>query len=129
MSSIVEQIDALEPGQIRVYRDFAKDIGFREAVLYLDGEQVGNVDYKHVFECPVKPGSHTLRAFNRVMHSKTIEFDVQPGERVTFQVANVGGFFFKIAMLLCMGIPKIRLSIETNEDSSRDAVRSKHAAR
>jgi hypothetical protein len=129
MSSIVDQIDALEPGQIRVYRDSVKDIGFREAVIYLDDAQVGTVDFKHVFECPVKPGSHTLRAFNRVMHSKTIEFEVQPGERVTFQVANVGGFFFKVAMLLCMGIPSIRLTMEKEDTAPTERTASRHTAR
>lgn len=109
MSSIVDQIDALEPGTVRIFRDSVLDIGFREAILYLDGEEVGWVDYKHVLELPIKAGSHTLQAFNRVLKSKTVEFEIAAGERITFQVANVGGFLFKFFMMLCMGIPSIRL--------------------
>ena len=123
MSSLIDQIDALEPGLIRVFRDSEDDIGFREAAIYLDDEQVGWVEYKHVLEIPVKPGSHTIRAFNRVFNTKTIEFDIQPGERVTFQVANTGGILFKFFMMLCMGIPSIRLSREADKeaDSPRHA--------
>jgi hypothetical protein len=113
MSSIADQIDALEPGLLRVFRDSDNDIGFREAIIFLDGEKIGWVDYKHVLETPLKPGTHTLRAFNRILHSKPVEFNVGPGERVTFQVANVGGFIFKVLMMLTMGIPSIRLNQET----------------
>ena len=117
MSSLIDQIDALEPGLIRIFRDSEDDIGFREALIYLDGEQVGWVDFKHVLELPIRPGQHTLRAFNRVMNSKVLEFGIKPGERVTFQVANVGGILFKFFMMLCMGIPSIRLTREALEES------------
>jgi hypothetical protein len=123
MSSIVDQIDALEPGVLRDFRDSDKDIGFREAIIYLDGEKVGWVDYKHVLEVPIKPGPHSLRAFNRILNSKTVEFTVEPGERLTFQVANVGGFIFKFLMMLCMGIPSIRL----NQESAEETLSPNHA--
>lgn len=117
MSSLIEQIDSLEPGIIRVFRDSEDDVGFREAVIFLDGEQVGWVDYKHVLEVSVRAGSHSLRAFNRVLNSKTLEFDIKPGERITFQVVNFGGFFFKFFMMLCMGIPSIRLTREAEKEA------------
>lgn len=125
MSSLIEQIDALEPGVVRVFRDADDDIGFREAVLFLDGEEIGWVDYKNVFEARVKSGRHTLYAFNRIFKTKAIEFEIQPAERITFQVANVGGIFFKFCMMLCMGIPSIRLQREVADDkrTSRRAKR------
>ena len=126
MSSIVDQIDALEPGVIRVFRDSEHDIGFREALLLLDGVKVGNVDYKHVFEVTVKPGQHTLQSFNRVLYSKIVEFEVKPGERITFQVANVGGMFFKFFMvMLCMGVPKMRLV----QEKAQEGKSAKHTVR
>jgi hypothetical protein len=116
MSTLIEQIDSLEPGTLRVFRDSGDDIGFREALIFVDGEEVGWVDFKHVLEVPIHPGSHTIRAFNRVLHSKTLEFEAKPGERLTFQVANVGGVFFKFFMMLCMGIPGMRLTQELSDE-------------
>lgn len=109
MPSIAEQIDALEPGVIRVFRDSDHDIGFREALLYLDDEQVGSVDFRHSCEINVRPGTHTLQAFNRIFRSKKLTFDIKPGERISFQTANVGGGCFIFFMMLTMGIPKIHL--------------------
>jgi len=117
MSSLIDQIDALEPAVLRVFRDSDSDIVFREALIYIDGEQVGWVDFKHLLEVNIRPGNHTIRAFNRVLSSKTLEFEAKPGERITFQVANVGGFLFNFFMMLCMGIPRIRLWRETVQES------------
>ena len=78
---------------------------------------MGYVDYKHVLEISVRPGAHTIKGFNRILHSKPIDFEIKPGERVTFQVANVGGFLFKFFMMLCMGIPTIRLTREAPEEA------------
>jgi len=115
MAGLIEQIDALEPGVLRVFRDSGDDIGFREALMYLDEEPIGAVDYKQIFEMTVRPGSHRIYAFNRIFKTEPLAFDVKPGERVTFQVANTGGAFFAFFMMLGMGIPRIRLQRESAE--------------
>lgn len=115
MSSIVEQISALEPGMIRVYRDAESDVGYREVILYLDGRESRSVKFKEIVEIPVRPGTHTLRATNRVFKSAEYTFEVQPGQCVSFQAANTGKGLYVLFMLLCMGIPKIELRMETPE--------------
>jgi hypothetical protein len=112
MPGLIEQIDALEPGVLRVFRDSDADIGFREALMFLDDELIGGVDYKQIFETRLKPGSHTLHASNRVFKSEKISFQVNAGDRVTFLVANTGGPLFAFGMMLGMGIPRIRLQLE-----------------
>ena len=109
MANIIDQIDALEPGVVRIYRDSESDIGYREALVYLDGELAGSVDYKHVLEIEVRPGEHELYAYNRVFKTHRICFDVRPGERVNFQAANVAKGLFIFFMMLGMGIPRITL--------------------
>jgi hypothetical protein len=109
MKTIAEQIDALEPGIIRVFRDAANDIGYREAILFVDGKESRSVEFRQRVEIPVPPGTHTLRASNRVFKSREYTFTVSPGEVVTFQVANTGRGFYIFFMLLCMGIPRIEL--------------------
>lgn len=112
MPGLIEQIDALEPGVLRVFRDSDADIGFREALMFLDDELIGGVDYKQIFETRIRPGTHTLHAFNRVFKSERITFEIKPADRVTFLVANTGGPLFAFGMMLGMGIPRIRLQME-----------------
>jgi len=113
MPTIVEQIDSLEPATIRVFRDSDNDVGFREALIFVDGEQVGQVDYKKMIEVQVRPGHHVIHASNRVVKSHEIAFDLEPGQRITFQAINTGGFWFKALMVaLCLGVPKMRLELE-----------------
>lgn len=129
MPSIAEQIDALEPAILRVYRDSEFDIGYREALLFLDGNPVGSVDFKHSFEMPLRAGTYVLHAHNRVFRSQKIEFTVRPGERVSFQTANVGGGCFIFFMMLAMGCPRIQLWRETPEHaegSRRPSHRTRH---
>ena len=115
MAGLIEQIDALEPGLIRVFRDSEADIGFREALMYLDDEPIGSVDYKQIFEVKARPGPHTLYAFNRIFKTDVLSFELGPGERITFQVVNTGGPFFAFFMMLGMGIPRIRLQREASD--------------
>jgi hypothetical protein len=112
MPGLIEQIDALEPGILRVFRDSDADIGFREALMFLDDELIGRVDYKQIFEVSIHPGSHTLHAFNRVLKTEKITFDLKPGDRINFLVVNTGGPLFALGMMLGMGIPRIRLQLE-----------------
>lgn len=129
MPSIAEQIDALEPAILRVYRDSDQDIGYREALLYLDGQPIGSVEFKQVLEIPIRAGSYVLHAHNRVFRSQKIAFDVKPGERISFQTANVGGGWYIFFMMLAMGVPRIKLWRETAEHvegSGRPSYRTRH---
>jgi hypothetical protein len=119
MRTLADQINELEPGTIRVFRDAESDIGYREAILFVDGEESRTVEFRQYVEIPVRPGTHTLRASNRVFKSKEFTFSVAPGERVTFQVANTGRGFYIFFMLLCMGIPRIELRMEAPEKLDR----------
>jgi hypothetical protein len=78
----------------------------------VDGEFAASADFKQIVEIRVRAGSHTIQAFNRVFKSKRIAFDIDPGERINFQAANVGGGFFIFFMMLAMGIPRIVLKRE-----------------
>ena len=110
LTNIIDQIDRMEPGVLRVFRDSDKDIGFREAILFVDSKEAAVVPYRKWVEIPVPAGRHTLHAHNRLFGSERIEFDIKPGERITFQVANVGGWLFAFFMLLQMGAPRIVLT-------------------
>ncbi len=119
MPGLIEQIDALEPGMLRVFRDSEADIGFREALMFLDDELIGGVDYKQILEIRIRPGTHTLQASNRVFKTERISFQVNPADRLTFLVANTGGPLFAIGMMLGMGIPRIRLQLEIADPRQR----------
>lgn len=111
------QIETVPPSAIlRVFRDSEEDIGYRECLISIDGEEIGSVRHRRNLEIELMPGTHVIQACNRVRKTEKLRFFLKPGERVTFQVANVGGAFYEFLAWMQVAVPKIVLSREEPEE-------------
>jgi hypothetical protein len=88
--------------QLTVSRNMSNDMGIREVYIYLDGEMIATLRNKESVTRDISSGHHALRAFNTLV-SKTVEFDVQPGERVRFTTSNRSGCGSFLIFLLGAG--------------------------
>jgi hypothetical protein len=111
------QIETVPPAaKLRVFRDSEEDIGYRECLIIIDGEEVGNVRHRRNLEIELEPGIHVIQACNRVRKTGKLSFSLKPGERITFQVANSGGAFYEFFAWMQVAIPKISLRREMPEE-------------
>ena len=111
------QIETVPPSaKLRVFRDSEEDIGYRECLIILDGEQVGNVAHRRNLEMELNPGWHVIQGCNRVRKTEKLSFFVKPGERVTFQIANLGGAFYEFFAWMQVAVPRITLRREEPEE-------------
>jgi len=97
------------PGKIIVSRDNPKDIGFREAVIFIDGNQAAVLRPKKSAELDVAPGKHQIQASNRMLKSPVLDFEIAEGETISFSTGNVAGGCFMLFMILQMAAPRIVL--------------------
>ena len=77
--------------QLRVSHSQASYYLGRGIEVSLDGEELKTLKAGLAFTMKIEPGHHRLRADN-TFQSKTVEFDVQPGEQVQYRTWNRKGF-------------------------------------
>ena len=78
---------AVKDAQITVSRQSPNDFQDRQVYIYVDGEAWGKVRYGQPMTREVKPGRHTVRAFNTLC-SHTIEVNVEPGAHARLRCTN-----------------------------------------
>ena len=98
--------------QLRVSHPASNVLG-RGLRLWLDGEELSPLKVGKALNVEIEPGAHTLRVSN-TYHSKTVEFDAQPGEQVHYRADNKVGFFGWF-LLTVLGSGPMRLLIERAE--------------
>ena len=98
-----------ETATLIVSRDSDLDIQYRENVVYLDDEEIGNLRFGQRVERQISAGEHVLRVTNRVRKQEA-RFSATAGETVRFQCANIGsGCYRFFAEMLQSGVPHVRL--------------------
>lgn len=98
-----------ETATLIVSRDSDLDIQYRENVVYLDDEEIGNLKFGERVERQIAVGEHVLRVSNRVRKQEA-RFSAMAGETVRFQCANIGsGCYRFFAEMLQSGVPHVRL--------------------
>ncbi len=92
--------EAKPNGQLIVSRTKTGDIGIRNIEVFIDGEFSGDLAYGSELMFSLEPGSHTLRATNK-MNSKKATFDIDGSEPVRFQVVAIqmGCLWHLVSML------------------------------
>lgn len=111
------QIETVPPSaKLRVFRDSEEDIGYRECLISIDGEEIGNVRHRRNLEIELAPGPHVIQACNRVRKTEKLSFVAKAGERITFQVANSGGAFYEFFAWMQVAVPKITLRQEDSKE-------------
>lgn len=89
------------PGTLLVDRTSDSDIGLRDLYVVIDDLEEITLLYGEGVEVRLLPGSHRIQVTNR-LYTRRAEFELEPGEHVRFEVANVPGSIV-FAPLLIMG--------------------------
>jgi hypothetical protein len=107
--------------RLTVSRNLPIDVRQRQIFVALDGAPWATLVFGESSSKEIAPGPHTIRAHNTLVW-KTLTFDAQPGEEVTFDVASrpVLGFFSAMALLgvgpLLMTFVRRRASVTADGD-------------
>lgn len=88
-----------DTARLTIRRDSPDDVGYRQVILSLDGEEIGELLYRKQLTREIAPGHHRLRAYNTLVW-KTLEFNAAPGEDVRFLITNYSkaGFYFLLGV-------------------------------
>lgn len=84
-------MDTTAPARLTVTRRHPIDVKQRQIILTLDGKPLETLLFGESVTREIPPGHHTIRANNTLVW-KTLEFNANPGDNVTFVVANRPGF-------------------------------------
>jgi hypothetical protein len=74
--------------ELIVSRTASDDIGIRDLYVVIDDQPEQTLLHSQAMRVPLSEGKHTIKITNRLF-SKSEEFEVSPGESVTYEVANV----------------------------------------
>lgn len=96
--------------QITIVRNSAEDTQTRQIVVYLDGENQGELMYGDSATISVTPGAHTIRVDN-TWNRQELKIEIQAGERLQFLTKSVAGKFSWF-LLGFLGFGPINVSIE-----------------
>ena len=107
--SIVSSEEAL----VTVERTSPADVQHRQIIVSVDDQPFATLLFGQSVTKPLPPGHHKLRAYNTLVW-KYAEFDLAPGDRVTFQVINRPGRWTYLLVTL-LGVGPIYLTVERKE--------------
>lgn len=91
------------PARITVSRTSKEDFGERHLVVSVDGTKLADLLFGQTMTRELEPGRHRLKVHNTLVW-KTLEFDLAPGEHVTFSAANrLGHGAWQLLLLIGAG--------------------------
>lgn len=96
--------------QITIVRNSPEDTQTRQVVVYLDGENRGELMYGDSLTVPVAPGAHTIRVDNTWNHQE-LKLEIRTGDQLKFLTKSVAGKFSWF-LLGFLGFGPIKVSIE-----------------
>jgi hypothetical protein len=96
--------------QITIVRNSPEDTQTRQIVVYLDGENQGELMYGDSLTVPVTPGEHTIRVDNTWNH-RELKLEIRAGDQLQFLTKSVAGKFSWF-LLGFLGFGPINVSIE-----------------
>ena len=102
--------DPAATARLTVERTSPEDVGTRQVVLTLDGEQFATLLVGGRISKEISPGRHRLRAHNTLVW-KTIEFDATPGQHVKFATVNRAGLGSS-ALVALIGVGPLFVTLE-----------------
>ena len=105
--------------RITVVRNAADDTQTRQIIVYVDGQNQGELMYGDSLTIEVAPGPHVLRVDN-TWNRKDLAIDVQPGRDLTFLTKSSAGKFVWF-LLGFFGAGPMRVSVEPLPSSPLDS--------
>jgi len=98
------------PASLTITRTSPADVQQRQVIIKLDGEPLATLLYGQSATRVIEPGSHELR-FDNTWVKKSIDFQIEEGEQVTYNVTNTAGRF-TWWMVAALGAGPMYLKIE-----------------
>jgi len=105
--------------RILVTRRAPDDERERQLYVSLDGERLGTLMYGRQLARECGPGSHRLRVHNTLCW-RTLDFEIGPGEQLTFCTANVIPTFF-VGIAAALGAAPMFVRLEPVPDHAEAA--------
>jgi hypothetical protein len=99
-----------DSAQLTVERTSPDDVRTRQVVLSLDGESFATLLFGESATREIRTGRHRLRGHNTLVW-KTVEFDAQPGEHVTYRIVNRAGLG-SMALVGLLGVGPLYVTLE-----------------
>lgn len=96
--------------QITIVRNSSEDTQTRQIVVYVDGENQGELMYGDSMTVPVTPGAHTIRVDN-TWNYQELRVETRTGDQLKFLTKSVAGKFSWF-LLGFLGFGPINVSIE-----------------
>lgn len=96
--------------RVTIFRNSPEDTQTRQIIVYLDGENQGELMYGDSMTLDVAPGAHVLRVDN-TWNRKDLTIEVRPGEDLQFATKSSAGKFAWF-LLGFLGAGPIHVSIE-----------------
>jgi hypothetical protein len=97
--------------ELIVTRTSPKDIGIRDLYVQLDDHPEYTLKNTQALKVPLPAGKHRLRITNRLF-AKVEEFELQEGEKATFEVANVRAGLLFAPLMVIGGTGAYKVAIE-----------------
>ena len=104
-----ERLYNQQPASLTIVRTSDEDFKNRQIYVTLDDRKLGALLFGETFTTELEPGPHRLRFYNTFVW-KTVDFDVNIGEQVRFEVINRPGKL-TYPMLLLVGVGPLYLTI------------------
>jgi hypothetical protein len=101
---------------LTVTRTSSADVQQRQVIIKLDGEPFATLLYGQSATRAIEPGSHELRVDNTWV-KKSIDFQIEEGEQVTYNVTNTAGRF-TWWMVAALGAGPMYLKIERQPNAT-----------
>jgi|SRR5215470_10072907 len=99
-----------ETAQITIVRDSSEDTQTRQIVVYLDGQNQGELMFGDSITLDLVPGAHTLRVDN-TWNRQDLKLDLRAGEHLQFRTRS-SATKFSWFLLGFLGAGPMRVSIE-----------------
>jgi hypothetical protein len=98
------------PARVTLTRTAEADVRQRQVIVSIDDGAKKNLMFGESVTLDVPAGAHRLRAYNTLVW-KNVDFSVEPGEAVTFQIINRASRF-ALGFLSLVGVAPLYLTIE-----------------
>jgi hypothetical protein len=119
------KLNSSRSAELKVSHPKEDNLMGRGLTLRLDGEKLASLKPGQALTLDIQAGPHKLLV-NNTYHSKTVEFDAQPGEQVHFEVNNRAGCFGWFMLTVLGGGPMYLLidRVDSAESKSLPPPRS-----
>jgi hypothetical protein len=104
-----QQVYDMKPATITVWRKDPADFQQRQLVIYLDGQQLGEILFGESLTREISPGPHKLRVSNTLVW-KTLAFEAKSGESVRFEAVNRPGRL-TYPLMVIMGVGPLYVTL------------------